>query len=280
VENLPFKGGPGAAPSVRGYGAVNGQEALSGKRIHALWQLRLEQACRSGKPTRVLLHNAYFFPPSNLLATLGKMIDGRLECRNVRLTILTNSIQTTDLSMVNVLARQSAKAFAEYAAKARDPMRAAQIEYYEYAPQPNTANVSLHTKVSVFDDDVLVGSANADVRSYMRDSNNGMYVRNAPRFASSYLGHIDQMLADRIRTTNMVDYFVNITRDEMRREDRVFYRRMIERYRAEKLLSPAQIDNFEDVLIGLLERVYTMSSEIIRGNPEAEAEFNRLFKAI
>ncbi len=281
VENLPLYGGPFSAPrNERSYGAKNGEEALHGKRINALWQLRIEQACRAPRPTRVVLHNAYFFPGSNLLALLGKIIDGRIECRNLRLTILTNSVHTTDLNVVNLLARQSAKAFVEYAAQKRDPMRAAQIEYYEYVKQPNTDNVSLHTKVSVFDNDVLVGSANADVRSYIRDSNNGMYIQNAPQFASSYLGFIDQLLSSRTRTTNMEPYFVSISRDEMRREDRVFYRQMIEKYRVEKLLSPQQLGAGEEALLQMLENVYALSGRIVRGDPEAEVEFNRLLKVI
>lgn len=281
VENLPFHGGPfSTPPTARSYGAKNGEEAMFGKRINALWQLRIEQLCRADKPTRVVLHNAYFFPGSNLLALLGKMIDGRIECRNVRLTILTNSVHTTDLNVVNLLARQSAKAFVEYAAQKRDPMRAAHIEYYEYAKQPNVDNVSLHTKVSVFDNDVLVGSANADVRSYIRDSNNGMYIQNAPKFASDYVGHIDQLLNNRTRTTNMEPYFVSISREEMRREDRVFYRHMIDKYRAEKLLSPQQIGAGEEALLKMLDNVYALSARIVRGDPEAEAEFNRLLKVI
>lgn len=281
VENLPFHGGPfSPAPAERSYGAKNGEEAMFGKRINALWQLRIEQACRANRPTRVVLHNAYFFPGSNLLALLGKIIDGRIECRNLRLTILTNSVHTTDLNIVNLMARQSAKAFVEYAAQKRDPMRAANIEYYEYVKQPNVDNVSLHTKVSVFDDDVLVGSANADVRSYIRDSNNGMYIRGAPKFASDYVGYIDQLLNSRTRTTNMEPYFVAISREEMRREDRVFYRSLIDKYRAEKLLSPQQIAAGEEALLQLLEKVYALSARIVRGDAEAEAEFNRLLKVI
>ena len=86
VENLPFYGQPGDPPITRSYGAVNGQEARYGKRIHSLWLLGMMNACSMGtaeKPQRIVLHSAYFAPPSNLLRMLAEMTGGNRDCRHV-----------------------------------------------------------------------------------------------------------------------------------------------------------------------------------------------------
>ena len=84
VENLPFYGGPDSLPERRSYGSENGQEARSGKRIHGILVAELEQACQratAAKPQEVILHNAYFFPPSNLIALFGQMFNGTLTAK-------------------------------------------------------------------------------------------------------------------------------------------------------------------------------------------------------
>ena len=160
------------------------------------------------KPQRVIFHSAYFSQPSNLLSMLAKMTNGDLDCRHVTITVLTNSMATTDLSIVNLLAQQSIKAYQEYYASQRNVLTSPHVEYFEYqASTPENACVphkgqpgqqvsSLHTKVSLFGDDMIVGSANGDIRSYMMDSNNGMIIRNAPTFMKNYPNYIDDLLKD------------------------------------------------------------------------------------
>ena len=297
VENLPFYGQPHDPPITRSYGAVNGQEALYGKRIHSLWLLGLVNACTkatAGAPQRVILHSAYFAPPSNLLSMLAKMTNGDLDCRHVTITVLTNSMATTDLNVVNLLAQQSLKAFQEYYASRRNELTSPRFEYFEYqasthenacVPQKGhpSQHVSLHTKVSIFADDMIVGSANGDVRSYMMDSNNGMIIRNAPTFMKNYQNYIDELLKDATRVSDLTASFRAMSHDQLIQEDRKALECLIDKYGIRNHLHPTEIKNAEDRVVELINEAYTLSNEILAGGKkgrDAEERYNRIFKPI
>ena len=286
VENLPFYGKPGTVHTRRSYGAVDGQEALWGKRIHALWLAGLENACRTATntdPKWVVFHNAYFLPPGNVLAALARMVNGSLDCHNVTFTVLTNSIDSTDLKVVNLLARHTAKAFAEYAAAHRVPERSARVELYEYGKAQGGALVSLHTKVEVLGSDLMVGSANADVRSYIRDSNNAMVIRGAPAVITAYDAYLDKLMRDTTKTRHVTDYYLTTSREQMLTEDRQTFEQLVAKYRADRWLDPAQIQSAEQQFVELLDLAYNLAREIMEGGSkgrEAQERFNRIFKAI
>jgi putative cardiolipin synthase len=286
VENLPFLGGPEEAKTRRSYGAQNGEAAVHGKRIHALWVAGLENACRNAseaQPQRVILHQAYFFPPSNLIRQFGRMINGDLDCRHVTVTVLTNSIETTDLNLVNLLARHSAKAFAEYYQTERNPERGARFEYYEYKKLDERARMSLHTKVSILGGDIIVGSANADVRSYMMDSNNGLLIRGAPIFLDQYVSYLDDLMQDPNKTRNMTKYFATTGREQMLAEDRQAFRAILDKYRVQRWMDPEEQARAESLFIQKLNEVYVMTKTIVADGPgarEMEEKFNRTYKPI
>jgi phosphatidylserine/phosphatidylglycerophosphate/cardiolipin synthase-like enzyme len=52
-------------------------------------------------------------------------------------------------------------------------------------PGDGPVQASLHSKVWIIGDDLIVGSANADVRSYMMDANNAVMIRHAPDMLAS-----------------------------------------------------------------------------------------------
>ncbi|MCK7582462.1 MAG: hypothetical protein MZV65_47370 [Chromatiales bacterium] len=137
LENLPFDKSLPANERRRIYGAEVGREAKSGKYLHDVWLRSLPGVCQRAskeKPQRVILHNAYFFPPANMTYALSQMVNGAYDCSNVTVTVLTNSIETTDLNVVNLLARHSLKAFTEFYQQQSDPVHRAKFEYYEYRP--------------------------------------------------------------------------------------------------------------------------------------------------
>lgn len=284
VENLPFDNR--AAIRQRHYGATNGEEAVGGKKIHALWLAGLKNVCKSSQakatPQRVILHSAYFFPPSNLITQFAHMINGDWDCHNVTLTVLTNSIQTTDLNVVNIFARHAAKAFAEYYEKADDPDRGARLEYYEYLASPGEKTLSLHTKVSVLGDDIIVGSANADLRSYMMDSNNAVFIRNAPAFHDRYVRFVDGLLHDPSRTRNVTRYFVDTDRSQILAEDRQTFHEIAEKYHVDEKLTDKQTAAVESRIFRLLDAAYNLVKKIL-ANPsdsESQSKFNEIFKPI
>ena len=266
LENLPFDRTLPADKRERTYGAEVGKEAASGKYIHDIWLRELPAVCSAASaqtPKRIVLHNAYFFPPGNLTHALSRLVDGSLDCSHVTVTVLTNSIATTDLNVVNLAARHSLKAFTEFYQQRSNPERRAAFEYYEYQPPAHGPNLSLHTKVSVFGDDIVVGSANADVRSFMMDSNNAMLVRNAPDFAREYLDVVQKIVADPGRVKKLNDYFATTPRDAMLQEDLVTFRSILAKYRVDKRLSAEQESRVEARFRQMLDDAYTMTGESI-----------------
>ena len=228
VENLPFD--PDDKPMKRKLGAKWGHEGNT-KQIHNLLVNGMKNACDDSAAQKVrksvIIHQGYFLAPGRLLSALGNMVDGAWDCHNVDLTLITNSIGTTDLNVINILAKHQMNAFWRYKAE-RASNRAANVRYLEYADpfedqaginkkitalkaslaksgksqycnkknvckpvdQINPTDVvryeSLHSKVNILGDDVLIGSANADIRSYFMDSNNGFFFRGAKDFVGKY----------------------------------------------------------------------------------------------
>ncbi len=285
IENLPFLGRRPSPPYARSYGAENGAEARHGKHIHALWRAGLLNACRTegqDQGPAVVLHNAYFFPPSNLVETFGRMVNGDVDCRGAAVVVLTNSAETTDLNVINLMARHSLKAFVDYLQAHQDAARSARFAIYEYRKFGGGDRISLHTKVSVLGEDVIVGSANADVRSYMMDSNNGFFVRRAPRFRQEYLRHLEGLMRDETKTRDMTTYYRTTPRATLLEEDRRAFRMLLAEYGAGQL-DPALQAELEQRFVGLLDLVYDLTLATLEGGREGRrkaAEFNRLFKPL
>ncbi len=289
VENLPFeRPKPGTVPT-RSYGARNGLEGESGKYIHNLWLAAMRNACNlasAENPQRIIFHNAYLFMPSNMLHTVGRMFDGQIDCRHVHLTVVTNSPETTDLNVINLAARYSAKALANYYLTHRDPKRAATFTYYEYASQSKEtgkADRSLHSKVMVFGPDIYIGSANADVRSYMMDTNNGVFIRSAPNLVSAYSAWVDELSADPHRITNKTGYLAETTVEELLAKDTAFITARLKRAAGPELEAKVSIEDLSERLSRILKAINELTTEILKERKpdgEAQRKFNALFKVL
>lgn len=273
LENLPVVGGQ------RVYGAPHNGEGQAGKAIHAVWRAAIQQTCSNAAagPREIIVHNAYLFMPANLLHEISAALDGSRDCQGVTLSMLTNSLATTDLSVVNLLATWQLKALADHLRETPATGRGAQLRFHEYTAG-TAERRSLHSKVMVFGDDIFIGSANADVRSLMLDSNNGVFIRQAPNFVSSYKRWLKALLADPKRT---VDLTALIGRDqaELTAEMDKHIDQLLARYASERL-SKEQEQRLRDEIRAIVGRVYTLSREIMRGNRDAAEQFNALFKAI
>lgn len=196
-------------------------ELSFGKAIHDIWIKSLENSCYQSKAENrqieVLLHSAYWIPPANVLRTFAKMMDGSWDCQKVTVKMVTNSFETTDLNIINVYARYMMRAFFEvqqyYSKTPSGSNRGATFEFYETKKQESNPK-SLHSKVSIFGDDILIGSANMDVRSYYMDSNNGIFLPKATLLARGYREWLNGDLANN-------DKFENVTNDYISRAMRI-----------------------------------------------------------
>lgn len=252
VENLHFNK---EDPSKRVMGAITSKwqyesDLSYGKGIHELWLKGLENTCAvsaiDGVPRRVILHSAYFLPPAKMMTTFGKMVNGTWDCHNVHVTFLTNSIETSDLNIINIYAKYQMVGFFDvlrnilnsngtgYSIEAKT--KAAKFDFFEYKqPSPDpTKRVSLHTKLTVLGDDIIIGSANADVRSYYMDTNDAVYLKNAKGLIKEYVAMIDSILTDEGKTKNLSDSYSDnkkaLKLEDLRLEDEKFLKYTADHY--------------------------------------------------
>lgn len=274
LENLPLVDGR------RGYGVRHDREAAAGKHIHATWRAAMQAVCAANDATEreIVFHNAYLFLPANLLQDIAAMLDGTRPCAGVRLSLLTNSLETTDLNVVNLLATWQLKALADHLEDKGGSRNAASLGYYEYRSTPGSTQ-SLHAKVMVFGDDIYVGSANADVRSLVLDTNNGLFIRNAPVFAEAYRGHLRELMSSPAQVT---DATAGIGRDaaELSAEMHRSIDQLLDRYAGPERLTSEQRQELRQRVEETAQRVYDLSRRIMRGDSKAADTFNDLFKVI
>jgi cardiolipin synthase C len=286
LENLPFDKNLPVQTQQRSYGALAGEEAKSGKYIHDIWLQAIQGVCASasaGNPKRVILHNAYFAPAANLTYELSRLMNGDFDCSQVTVTVLTNSIDTTDLNPVNLVARHELKAFTEFYQQQSDPEKRARFEYYEYRRPGSGHNLSLHSKVSVFGDDIVIGSANADIRSFMMDSNNAMLVRGAAEFNRNYLAFVDAILADPARVVKLNGYLANTPRAQMVQEDVATLRQIMAKYKVDKRMDDGQMKRVEERFVQMLNDAYQLTKDSIAPGLHRRThqnQFNEEFKPI
>jgi len=200
--------------------------------------------------------------------------------------VLTNSIETTDLNVVNLVAHQTIKAFDDFYEKKSDPKKRARFEYLEYQMTLEDGYFrSLHSKVSVFGDDIIIGSANADVRSFMMDSNNAMLVRNAPELLKSYTAFVDQIIKQPGRVNNMNRYFRETRHEIIKAQDEASFLNYLDNKFAFYRDQPESRKAQEKAKVsGLMDDAYNQMTEILNSrwgeSRKAQDKFNEEFKPI
>ncbi|MCH2533844.1 MAG: hypothetical protein MK008_05335 [Bdellovibrionales bacterium] len=171
----------------------------SHKSIHASVYDSIEKACNlsreENREVPVVIHNAYFAPPAGMLQVFSKLSQGEWKCPKLSLEILTNSVDTTDLAIINIFGRRSISTFLNAHENYKNKY-SSQITYKEYVKSSNSnkkVKHSLHSKVFVMGDDVIVGSANTDYRSYVMDTNNAISIKNSSLVSQRYMQHYRQI---------------------------------------------------------------------------------------
>jgi phosphatidylserine/phosphatidylglycerophosphate/cardiolipin synthase-like enzyme len=218
---------------------------------------------------------------------IADMVDGTLDCRHVSIDILTNSPQSTDLRVINFFARYALKPLADHYRHHREPARGARVRYFEFLGQGDNkqvSDVSLHSKVTVLGPDLLIGSANMDVRSYMMDTNNGVLLRAISDASRRYLDWFDGMLADTSRIEEKTGWLQRTTLEEMIAEDRKSLAGFFDR-QLDKLADGADVPTapLVDAVESLLRTAHRLTVETLSRGPgaeEAARRFNVLFKLL
>lgn len=278
LENLPFVRDAQGRVSGRIYGAKAGSEPVDGKAIHATLAERFERVCRiatAAAPRRLILLNGYFLPPSDLLLPLGRMLTGETDCRHVTVTVVTNSRGTIDVNSVNTFGRYVMLALTEHVTRHRDPARAARFEYFETIRPAGTPLQTLHSKVWVLGDEILIGSANADLRSFMMDTNNGILIRNAPELVARYEALIDRLVSDPVHVRNATGSFVPAARASFAAEDAETLRKGAAHFGVGGTISPAQWSTLEKQFSEAVGLAYSLTLKALSGGVEGRTAGDR-----
>ncbi len=281
IENVPYDKDVAASERRRLFGAHGLEEDASGKYLHLLWRRGLTNACLTAsaeEPKRVLMLNPYYLAPGALLRASGWMVDGTLDCRHVTVQVLTNSMETNNFKVINPLGQMSLKAFSEFYHQQSDPEKRATFDFYEYREKPELPNFTLHSKVSILGDDIIIGSANVDARSYMMDANNGILFRDAPGMRAAYAAFIDAQIEDPQLVTRIDEYLRTTSPEQMRAEKRQLLRDYIASFGVDEKLNEAQQAVVDKALDTLLNQAYELTHAVLRGEKGAIDKYNRIFK--
>lgn len=279
LENVNFK----KDTLQRIIGSKLGSEDKNNKNIQAAWYEAMEHTCRvSRKEERnmtVYIHSAYLLMPSGMVHRIAKMMNNDYgDCSRVKIVFLTNSPETTDLAPINLLARyQLGSLFDHYTGLVqyeaefnKGPRKYKRffptLEYYEYKKTEGVGQ-SLHTKVSLIGDDMIIGSANADVRSYYMDTNNAVLIRNAHDLNKQYRTFVQNLISSG-RVENKMASFVGKSMQELRAENSYMLDVSAKRWKQEAKLTPERRTQILDTLDRAGTKITATTKKLItfRGN--------------
>jgi phosphatidylserine/phosphatidylglycerophosphate/cardiolipin synthase-like enzyme len=152
-------------------------------RYNAAWS-NLMASTQAGE--EILLHNAYLYFTPRVMKELASAVR-----RGVKVRIVTNSTISSPQGFVGHIAKTQFR-YLMRLAEEQHPGKGL-VKVYEYVTKP----LSLHAKVSVFGEYAVIGATNADPRSELLDTQNGVVVGpNAAggSLAADYRAWVDQLL--------------------------------------------------------------------------------------
>lgn len=281
LENINFK----TDTLQRIIGSKLGSESKNNKNIQAAWYSALENVCRVSRKEkrdmRVIIHSAYLLMPSGMIHRIAKMMNNDYgDCSRVKITFITNSPETTDLGPINLLARyQLGALFDHYTGLVQyetnfnnqtDEQGVKLWKYKRFFPtmeyfelkKASGAGQSLHTKVSLIGDDLIVGSANADIRSYYMDTNNALLIRNANELNQQYRSYVDSLISSG-KIENKMQNFVGKTDADMRAENSYMLEASAKRWKQEAKLTPERKATILNNLDKVGKKITTTTKKLI-----------------
>jgi len=219
-----------------------------------------------------------------MMLAFKALIDGSNDCRHVTLNIITNSVDTTDLVPVNILASHSLKAFADFYTKQFNKNRSATIRYFEYQKTEDKP-LSLHSKVTLFNDALVIGSANLDVRSYFMDTNNALVIEDDSELINQYQQYLEARInsPDLLKLKNVE--LSSKTFEMMAVNDRQLLQASLDKYAVQNRLSKTQHQALIQKMEELTTAAYQLTKRLLESDSSLEQQriserFYQLFKTI
>lgn len=226
VENLAFtKRDPSKVVSV----PKNSIATENGKYIHSLLSQSLENTCAtaqaSKKRKRVLLQSGSFLLPSSTLQTLGKMMNGEWKCQYVDIAIVTNSTEISSPKYADVFSRFQVQSLLQFQ---KLHSKNARLRFYEQNNAEGDEEFAAQSNFAVLGDDILLGSADASVRSYAVDTHGSIYLKNALQTARAYLDYVDRQIKDGA-ITDQTEYYESASKDDLVEESQTILQALLQK---------------------------------------------------
>lgn len=147
------------------------------------------------------------------------------------------------------------------------------LEYYEYLPvevedlfakfvSKGTKPNSLHTKTSMLGDDLIIGSANADVRSYYMDTNNAMMIRNAHEMNAQYVKFIDGLVASG-RIVDRMAHFQGRSFANLNEENKKFLEALAKRWGQEGRMDKGYANKIVEYIDKGGQKIYNTTRDLL-----------------
>ncbi len=288
LENTPFERPPaGQTPQEMLYGAKNGKEGEFGRYIHNVLLAALRNTCTSsaaGGAQEVVFHTGRFTPPSNVLLQLAAMLDGRMPCQNVRITILANSPESAKFTPSSFAQRYAVKALLDYAAARHNTARSARLRYFEYLAQPvgQTSGASLLSSVFILGEDMMFSSADMSVRSYMMDTAHAVFIRNAPLLRHQYLQWVHQITSDALAAKELTESLASVPLDKFLEES------VQDAQKAAAIIEPGRKQDLQarhehiEQIAQLFRHVHGLAHDVLKRSwfSSAARDYNNLFRQL
>ncbi len=264
---------------LRAYDPIPGQELKYNKNIHAAWvevlkKTAVEAAAKKEKAT-VIIHQGYALLPAILVDVIGQMIRGEINAEYLEIKVVTNSIETTDLNMINVFARHQFKAVAEYFEQNRGrPGALASLRIFEHLILPDGNKTSLHSKALYAPNDIIISSANLDVRSYEMDTNNGTWFTNVPSLGRRLIGRLERDLLGNPGLVREATAYYRQNHNQFLKEDRLILEKIIG---AKQKLAARLAKYIPQLAAGLQERMLSLylATGLVLDYDQADLIFGR-----
>lgn len=266
LENLPFMNDD-AALSRPVWRPVYGQHVAHHQMISAVSLGALQSVCAkgaSGQAQQVHIQTGDAFLSANILAELALMVEGRVPCANVDINLYTNNSIKRPVSAT--LAQNTIKALLEHQATKGRSDYGASIRYYELAStEPHT----LAQGVWLLGDQALVTTAALNIKSWVRQSNIGVLIEQAPTWLTS----MNRRIEDQKRSGTFVDLtrpLQSINWATHARQQQGLVNAYLGEMGYDRLLLPKSFKLMQSKLAKAREQVYELSQKIVR-NPNRAA---------
>ncbi len=259
----------------------NGKEEESGKYVHNTLLAAFRNTCRlasASQPRQIVILAPHFFPSSNVLSLLAQMQNGEIPCAHVNITIITNAPQPKINDFSAIAGRYQLSALFSYLAKNRQQNRGATLRYFEYSPASEEQQIFIAGTVMLFGPDIFIGSTDANVRAYMLETSNGVFIRNSPQLHAKYLDWTEHLLEDALSVTEQTALISQGSFYELLKHDADLIG-----YPANYKEAAGETAAEHDDRASLLHKVYRLSLKVAQGglwHKSAEQEFDEAFEGM